>query len=192
MLIATPHRFLVEIVPMAALINMGNDIKEKALSTGGFYTVKIPYGTAKLVEKERAGQLTALQLQRIEVCEGGTFIQAVKELYENLPQDERDAIILHEEGHASLGHLDEGKIQGAVVVKGVLSDIELELQADAYSASRVGKRTLAKALVHVLENAVEFILTDGLTIPLDVARYRKVITRALLDPVTRTRIAALQ
>ena len=177
---------------MAAFTTLGSDIEEKALSTGGFYTVKVPYGAAKLFEKERPGQLNALQLQRIEVCEGGTFIQAVKELYEQLPQDERDAIILHEEGHAALGHLDEDRIKEAVIVNGILADIQAELEADDYAARRVGKKTFAKALVHTLENMIEFVLTEGKTVPLNRDRYRTVITRALMDPVTRTRIAALQ
>lgn len=58
--------------------------------------------------------------------------------FQRYPEDELKAILLHEHGHISHHHLD-GKTDSAV-------NLDFEVQADAYAAKVVGKRTLRRAL----------------------------------------------
>lgn len=62
-------------------------------------------------------------------------------LPELLNEEELWAIITHEQGHITLGHLETYK-----GVKGVVNDVEIELEADAYAISTHGAKTLRSAL----------------------------------------------
>lgn len=62
-------------------------------------------------------------------------------LAETLSTDELGAIIAHEQGHINLGHLEKHK-----GVKGVIDDMEIELEADAHAISLFGARAVRAAL----------------------------------------------
>jgi hypothetical protein len=68
----------------------------------------------------------------------GTFTFVLAELAACLEDVELEAILLHEEGHATLGHLDS-------VTAGACLNIEFEFAADAYAADRVGTAALISA-----------------------------------------------
>ena len=70
---------------------------------------------------------------------GGHVIWVEKSRIQLFPKDELLAILHHEVAHVKLGHLDGHKM-------GILNDINMELEADAYAAGISGNRVIAKAL----------------------------------------------
>lgn len=69
---------------------------------------------------------------------GEPFISVHKEFVQELSPEAVQAILLHEEGHIALGHYVHYSELG--------HNLQHELEADAYAASRVGKPAVAKAL----------------------------------------------
>lgn len=73
------------------------------------------------------------------------------DLYNTLPEEERNAVILHEEGHFMLGHLD---IYARAEESGVMDydAQELEYEADAWAADRLGAKPMAIGLRKTLDH----------------------------------------
>ena len=63
----------------------------------------------------------------------------LEEFANRLTEDEMEAVLLHEEGHAVLGHMPEG-------TSGMLIDPEFEFEADKYAADNSSPAALFSAL----------------------------------------------
>lgn len=59
--------------------------------------------------------------------------------FNTLKAEEKMGILLHEDAHQLLGHLENQK-------KGLIKDLRFELEADAYASEKVGKKAVRKAL----------------------------------------------
>lgn len=75
---------------------------------------------------------------------------------------ELSAILAHEQGHIDLGHLEKHK-----GVKGVVDDMEIELEADAYAAKKCGAKVMRAALGKTLSGIIGE-LADRYEIPENV------------------------
>lgn len=192
MLIATPNRPLLEVHPLKTFASFGKETAVKALITGGFFSIQYPENVVEKLPAEIASKMSASQVEFLDVMTGACVIQSVKELYDALPQQELDAILFHEEGHIVHGDLLRSSDPSITKVEGIVINLEMELRADAYAASKVGKKTMAKALLHVLENSAEFLATKGGAVPRDQEVYTKFISTALMESGVRARFNALQ
>ena len=72
----------------------------------------------------------------------------LEDVFTHLTEDEQHAILLHEEGHVALGHLEVTK-----------PGLRHELEADAYAAKQVGKKVVRSALLSLVRNF--FAVTIG-------------------------------
>ena len=79
---------------------------------------------------------------------GGGMIWVEENTYKRYPKQELMGILLHEDSHI---------LNGDVFIpnQGILDNMEFELRADAYAASKVGGATMAKALRRTM-----FLITE--------------------------------
>lgn len=142
--------------------------------TGGFFATK--YNTRVLgVAKDAGVQVPKFDQELTETLHGSSAIVILKEVYDLLDQDAIEAVAAHEMGHIVLGHTDIIDANGSV---GVSTNLQFELEADAFAVQVVGKRRMARALTKVLEAAARVAGFDAGT--------------ALMSPGMRARFAALQ
>lgn len=117
--------------------------------TGGFFATK--YNTRALgVAKDAGVQVPGFDQELTKVLHGTSAIVIIKEVYDLLDQDAIEAVAAHEMGHIVLGHTDIIDANGSV---GVSTNLQFELEADAFAVQVVGKRRMARALTKVLEAA---------------------------------------
>lgn len=185
------NSFLVETISINDIQRFGKDIVLRTLHTGGFYCTAIPVGVIELCPKEILEKATPSELKTLELMEGSTVIQHVKEFSSNMSEEDIRAILFHEEGHIVLGHTSKEHQAHCEVVNGILIDVQSEIEADRYAASKVGKKTVAKALTHLIENMCHLDATRLNTRPLDTKRYQENLSELLMSPLMRPRFEAL-
>ena len=141
---------------------------------GGFLATH--YDVTTLGKMEAAGiAVPKMDRDIIGVMCGHGAVIYLEEACKGLTSEELKAVLLHEEAHVRLGHMEAFAATGGA---GVMMDLESEMEADAYSASVVGKKVMASALTKVVINLTKRVGVD--------------CTRGLLHPDMRARFAALQ
>lgn len=144
------------------------------VQSGGFLATH--YDETTLGKMEAAGiAVPKADQEVIGVMTGHGAVIYLEEACEGLTSEELQAVLLHEEGHVRLGHMEAFAATGGA---GVMMDLDSEMEADAYSASVVGKKVMASALTKVIINLAKRVGMD--------------CTRGLLHPDMRARFAALQ
>jgi Zn-dependent peptidase ImmA (M78 family) len=92
-------------------------------------------------------------------------------MIDGLEPNELNAIIAHEQGHIVLGHLE--KHEGA---KGIIDDMEIELEADAFACNQYGARTVRAALGKTLTTMLaDFSAEYDISIEQRTAFYRNAV-----------------
>ena len=79
------------------------------------------------------------------LADGTQAILILKEVADQLTEDELVAILNHEIGHLECGHLDDKNIHGLLV------DEQLEIEADCYALQFSSKRDLRNACYKLME-----------------------------------------
>ena len=144
------------------------------VQSGGFMATH--YDVTTLGKMEAAGiAVPKMDRDIIGVMCGHGAVIYLEEACEGLSSEELKAVLLHEEAHVRLGHMEAFAATGG---SGVMMDLESEMEADAYSASVVGKKVMASALTKVVINLTKRVGVD--------------CTRGLLHPDMRARFSALQ
>lgn len=131
-----------------------------------------------------------------DLPEGGNGSDRVvvlsQRLVDSLTPAEIEVIVLHEEGHIALGHLDNIEASSCVVDNEGFSMAVLpsfELEADAYAAARVG----AEVVVQTLERTSEFLVSVAVeSLPEAVQVTARPAVQAFIDAQINPRIAALR
>lgn len=142
--------------------------------SGGFLATH--YDETTLGKMEAAGiAVPKADQEVIGVMTGHGAVIYLEEACEGLSAEELKAVLLHEEAHVRLGHMEAFAATGGA---GVMMDLDSEMEADAYSASVVGKKVMARALTKVIINLGSFFGFDA--------------SKGLLHPDMRARFAALQ
>lgn len=143
-------------------------------SSGGFAATV--YGDDHEKEMEEKGvAIPECDRMFIESMRNTPFIFRVSDAMELLTEAEIEAFMWHEVGHIRRGHVEEAKTQK---VRGVVQNVQYELEADAYAAQRCGKKVMAVALTKVLTHLCKQIGFDH--------------TKVLMGADVRARINALQ
>lgn len=192
MYIAQPGANLVEVFSLESIAKYGHEVVKKVLMSGGFFAAQIPVGISHNLPLEMVRVTKASQLECLKMLEGTHVIQVLKEVQDRLTQKDVDALVLHEEGHIRHGHTDPVFRQGKSLHHGYIVDMTAELQADAYSADKVGKKQTATALTHAMEVLCELSVTQLGKLPFDQLLYKEALSTTLMNPHFRTRITALQ
>lgn len=105
--------------------------------TGGAY--------ALVLSKDAAVALSATFDTSIPA---GNTIFMVEELFKGFSDEEVEAVRCHELGHIRLGHLKN--IDPTEVVNGIVANVQIELEADAYAASLCGKEAVRGFLIKAM------------------------------------------
>lgn len=185
------YGFIVETIEVKDIQRFGKEVVLRTLHTGGFYCSAIPVGIVELCPQEILEKVTPTELKILKLMEGTNVVQHVREFSSNLSEQDIRAILYHEEGHIVLGHTSKEHQARCQVVSGILVDVQTEIEADSYAAAKVGKRTVAKALTHLIENICHLDATKLGTIPLNVNRYQRNLSELLMSPLMRGRFEAL-
>lgn len=144
------------------------------MQSGGFLATH--YDVTTLGKMEAAGiAVSRMDRDIIGVMCGHGAVIYLEEACEGLSSEELKAVLLHEEAHVRLGHMEAFAATGGA---GVMMDLDSEMEADEYSASVVGKKVMASALTKVIINLTKRLGVD--------------CTRGLLHPDMRARFQALQ
>jgi Zn-dependent protease with chaperone function len=85
----------------------------------------------------------------ISQFEAGYTISVQAEIFDQLSQSSKLAVLLHEEGHVILDHLS-GKTGGLLI------NLSAELEADEYASKIVGKSAVRAALLEIPKAVVHF------------------------------------
>lgn len=192
MYVAKPGHSLIEVVSIETLKRFGPEVLKKVLLSGGMFAVHIPMNGVMNLPMDVMRVAKRSELDCLQMLEGSSTIQVVKEFGEQLSSKDMDALLLHEEGHIRHGHERPEHVAGKQVIHGILVDLQAELDADAYAAKRVGKRQMAIALTHAIEVTVNMMSTKFGTVPRDEGLHSKALTAFMMNEQFRTRIAALQ
>jgi beta-lactamase regulating signal transducer with metallopeptidase domain len=114
---------------------------------GALATLKqdVDYGAVRSVDGTRFADFNDY--------EGVIFV--AQYIVDELNEEELGAIIAHEQGHISLGHLE--KHMGA---KGIVDDMTVELEADAFAAAQHGPRAMRAALGKTLSSVIAALSAD--------------------------------
>ena len=83
-------------------------------------------------------------------------ILVAEELRDSIEADELAAIIAHEQGHISCGHLEEIK---QAQMTGIINNLRMELEADAFAASTISP----DAMLGGVKKAIKLVLTTVFT-----------------------------
>ena len=94
------------------------------------------------------------RFERIPADEG--VILVAEELRVSIEADELAAIIAHEQGHISCGHLEEIK---QAQMTGIINNLRMELEADAFAASTISP----DAMLGGVKKAIKLVLTTVFT-----------------------------
>ena len=94
------------------------------------------------------------RFERIPAGEG--IILVAEELQNSVESDELAAIIAHEQGHISCGHLEEIK---RAQMTGIINNLRMELEADAFAANAVSQN----AMLGGVKKAIKLVLTTVFT-----------------------------
>lgn len=89
--------------------------------------------------------------------EAGLHIMIVSDFVATMSEDERKAIVLHEVGHITHEHLykiSEGAVQ---VVNNIADSVDMELEADQYAATHVGKEVMKSAIEKLIYRGADLI-----------------------------------
>lgn len=189
---AQPGHSLIEVIKLESVKRFGPEVVKKVLLSGGLCAVHIPKGGAMNLPLSITQMTKKFELDYLTMLEGTSVIQVVDVYRDRLATKDLDALILHEEGHIHHGHEMPGNMRGKQIVNGILIDLQAELQADAYAASKVGKRQMAIALTHAAEVMVELAATKIGTVPRNETVRREALNQVMFNPQFRARIAALQ
>lgn len=192
MYIAQPGHSLIEVINLESVKRFGPEVVRKLLLTGGMFAVHIPKGGVMNLPLSIAQLTKKVELDCLTMLEGTSVIQVVDVYRDRLSEKDMDALLMHEEGHIRHGHEMPGNIKDKQVMNGIMVDLHSELQADAYAASKVGKRQMAIALTHAAEVMVELAATKIGTIPRNESVRREALNNVMFNPHFRARINALQ
>jgi hypothetical protein len=183
---------LVETVGLGDIARFGGEYVKRVLMSGGVFVCHVQEGLAEGMSEDMKVKTKAYEMELIRMMEGTDMIQVLNEFQGRLSQQDMDALLLHEEGHVLLGHTQLAYQKHMEKIDGILIDIPTEIAADAYSASRIGKRNMAKALTHVIETMCYADATRLYTQPLNTERYQMYLTAMLTSEYFRKRFEALQ
>ena len=131
---------------------------------------------------------------REEVAEIGLnpYIMVLKDVWDKMPEDERAAVLFHEEAHIVNGDLDNTVQEELLAFEScpnlrLIDSVEKEIKADSYAAARVGKDVMHAALLSVLKIQSELIAerSNGRIVASDL------YVDMLEDPNLKTRLSAL-
>jgi len=93
--------------------------------------------------------MSLTKVKGVTIPAGTPFIVVSTELLNVLDEDELMSIIYHEEGHIKLGHVHAKDQVSCTRVYGapLIDNMEFELAADAYAASKICPNILVNALL---------------------------------------------
>ena len=154
------------------------------VSTGGAISAKNEDTPEFRSNLEKLGANKAEKELALALCGIGT-VTVFDELKEILTPEELKAVLLHEEGHLIHRHLE--KINSRDVIQdtsgqNILVDVNAEIEADAYAASRVGKEIVKKAITKLVIKVADICMSRKPDLN---------YSDFLFDPVFRARINAL-
>lgn len=89
--------------------------------------------------------------------EAGLHIMIVSDFMATMSDDEKNAIIMHEVGHIRHEHLykiSEGSVQ---MVKDIANSVDMELEADRYAATHVGKDVMKSAMEKLIYRGADLL-----------------------------------
>lgn len=147
MITAIPGKsYLLAFYTFKDMKNINKNVREFVLSTGGIFVSKSNYENIKedqleLIAKEN--NISVGKLKAILLLNNCYIVNVLKDIYDTLTKEEQLALLLHEEGHIMLNHIEDLEN-----IEGLHLDLQLEkeLEADNYASSIVGKKVLKKAL----------------------------------------------
>ena len=127
------------------------------------------------------------------IVEPGNYIVMVDEFTSTLNEVEREAVLLHELGHVEAEHLNGQD-------KGIVHQLEFELEADRAAVAVVGKEAMASALVKLINRShdiqQEYLAKKGGDGFLQIMSSRALIEESrqacLNHEITLKRLEALQ
>lgn len=183
---------LIETIRLADIKRFGKETVITAMLSGGAFVANIPEGVTDILPEEIKRVTRQYELDSLKAVEGTSIVQVISDIWGNLNEVDQEALLYHEEGHVIAGHVGGEYQKGKETQNGILIDVNAEIEADAYAVSKVGKRRVAIALTHVVENLCKVAGTKFGTVPLNENLYREHVTELLMRHDFRARFAALQ
>ena len=127
--------------------DLANESKRLLIDGGGFLSTFISQDALDAAAVQFKG--TPWE-KEVATTVAGPVIVMLAEVAAELTEEEKLAILLHEEGHIVAEHGSKAtKFIGKIV-----DHVEFELEADAYAAARIGGSILKSALVKVITAAI--------------------------------------
>jgi len=124
-----------------------NDVRTTMLASGGIGLLGC---AAPDLFNEWLEQLPSV-CHNVGLTPDSYFTYVLEEVVDYLTADELEAVLLHEEGHYRLGHLDNA-------CGGVLINQEIEYEADAYAADHCDVTVLIAALLKIRQFVLDVVL----------------------------------
>ena len=161
------------------------------LFSGGVYCSYFPEGIKDKLPEHILKVMKPYELDILGLMQNGFIIQVIKDFTTGISDEDMQAMLLHEYGHVHYGHTLPENIAKKKTQNGIMDDVQSEIEADAYAASIIGKRRMAIALTHMVENVAKFFATKNNNQALDKDVYTEILTSMLISENTRKRFLAL-
>jgi len=165
-----------------------NDPTEKQSVAG--ILMSCGFAASKVTKKQKEDflklDMSEFMRREIEKLDETPTIYVIKEIAEQLGDLYTNAILWHEEGHVVSGHLDGlADFQVDSAKPQILLKEEIELEADAFAATKVGATTLKSALRKVVAVQSKYVACHvGMT----RSQYYKMVMN---DPLIKLRMERL-
>lgn len=146
--VITHESFLDSLTPIAALAGWGS--LKTICGTGGASAAYVNKDQLILAAHDPA--ITPEQSKFILDIPSGYCINLYEDFLVNHSEVEKQAIYYHEMGHVAFKHVPE--TSEVVAVTTVLDNMGYELEADHFSAKKVGNRAMHGALIKTIDTSI--------------------------------------